>query len=203
MRATPPSLSTATVFSAAPSATVGSEPEELPRVVGEQLPLRFGPQAQLVELAQAVLPGQAAKFLVLTSLGMFVGNLWILVRSWWRREPVVPVREVARASAVPVGGVMVFFYPSPRDACLLLRLGEDDFVAYSQKCTHLSCAVYFAREAGRLECPCHEGHFDVRDGRVLQGPPPRPLPRVRLERRGDVLVATGLDLGTGEGPASA
>jgi Rieske Fe-S protein len=146
---------------------------------------------------------QLAKFLVLTSLGMFVGNLWILVRSWWRREPVVPVREVARASAIPVGGVKVFFYPSPHDACLLLRLGEDDFVAYSQKCTHLSCAVYFARDAGRLECPCHEGHFDLRDGRVLQGPPPRPLPRVRLERRGDALIATGMDLGTGEGPARA
>jgi Rieske Fe-S protein len=145
---------------------------------------------------------QFAKFLVLTSLGMFVGNLWILVRSWWRREPVVPMREIARASGVPVGGVKIFFYPTAHDACLLLRLGEDDFVAYSQKCTHLSCAVYYAAAAGRLECPCHEGHFDVRDGRVLQGPPPRPLPRVRLERRGDALIATGLDLGTGEGTAT-
>jgi Rieske Fe-S protein len=28
----------------------------------------------------------------------------------------------------------------------------------------------------------------------LQGPPPRPLPRVRLERRGDQLIATGITL---------
>jgi anaerobic selenocysteine-containing dehydrogenase len=32
------------------------------------------------------------------------------------------------------------------------------------------------------------------DGRVLQGPPQRPLPRIRLARRGDDLIATGIDL---------
>jgi len=45
----------------------------------------------------------------------------------------------------------------------------------------------------RLACPCHEGYFSVRDGRVLQGPPQRPLPRVMLQRRGDALVAVGMD----------
>jgi len=36
---------------------------------------------------------QLVKFLSLTSLGMFVGNLWILVRSWLYREPVYPLSE--------------------------------------------------------------------------------------------------------------
>jgi Rieske Fe-S protein len=135
---------------------------------------------------------QFAKFLVLTSLGMFIGNVWILVRSWWRHEPAFVSAAVARASEVPVGGVKLFRYPGPNDPCILIRLTEDRFVAYSQKCTHLSCAVYYAREAGRLECPCHEGYFAVEDGSVLQGPPPRPLPRVTLERRGDALIATGV-----------
>ena len=134
---------------------------------------------------------QFAKFLVLTSLGMFVGNLWILVRSWWRKEPEVVVRNLGPLTDVPVGGVRLFSYPGPHDPCLLVRLAEDHVVAYSQKCTHLSCAVYYAREAGRLECPCHEGYFSVEDGSVLQGPPPRPLPRVLLERRGADLVAAG------------
>jgi nitrite reductase/ring-hydroxylating ferredoxin subunit len=137
---------------------------------------------------------QFAKFLVLTSLGMFVGNVWILVKSWLTREPAWPLRQVARIGEVPVGGVKLFRYPGPEDPCILIRRGEDEYAAYSQKCTHLSCAVYYARGKDRLECPCHEGYFSVRDGRVLQGPPQRPLPRVALQRRGDMLVAAGMDL---------
>ena len=136
---------------------------------------------------------QFAKFLVLTSLGMFVGNLWILARSWLTGKPVYPVRPVARAGEVPVGGVKLFRYPGSEDPCILIRRGEDEYAAYSQKCTHLSCAVYYARSEDRLACPCHEGYFSVRDGRVLQGPPQRPLPRVVLRRRGGTLVAVGMD----------
>jgi Rieske Fe-S protein len=139
---------------------------------------------------------QFAKFLVLTSLGMFVGNLWILLRSWLRGEPSYPVRQVALAGEIPPGGVKLFRYPGPEDPCILVRRlvpGEDEYAAYSQKCTHLSCAVYYAREKDRLECPCHEGYFSVRDGRVLQGPPQRPLPRVVLKRRGGALLAVGMD----------
>ncbi len=135
---------------------------------------------------------QLTKFLVLTSLGMFVGNLWILIRSWFSKKPVFPAREVARIGEVPVGGVKLFGYPTPSDRCILVRTGLESYVAYSQKCTHLSCAVYYARAKNRFECPCHEGYFSVEDGRVLQGPPPRPLPRVFLEQRGDVLVAVGI-----------
>jgi Rieske Fe-S protein len=35
----------------------------------------------------------------------------------------------------------------------------------------------------------------MEDGRVLQGPPPRALPRIVLDRRGDELWAVGIDLG--------
>ena len=141
---------------------------------------------------------QFAKFLVLTSLGMFVGNLWILVKSWFVRQPQHPVLPVARVGEVPVGGVKLFTYPEPEDPCILVRLSETEYAAYSQKCTHLSCAVYYAREEGRLACPCHEGYFSVRDGRPVQGPPQRPLPRVVLEQRGGELVAVALDLGEGD-----
>ena len=142
---------------------------------------------------------QFGKFLVLTSLGMLAGNLWILIRSWWpRRGPAPPPLLIAGAAEVPVGGAKVFRYPGPNDPCLLLRTAEGSYVAYSQKCTHLSCAVYPAADGKRLECPCHEGYFSVEDGRVLQGPPPRPLPRILLERRDGALWAVGVDAGSRE-----
>ena len=139
---------------------------------------------------------QFTKFLVLTSLGMFVGQLWILARSLFSRGGAPPAAmAVARMGDLPVGGTRVFQYPSPGDPCLLIRTGAESYVAYSQKCTHLSCAVYFDPARARIECPCHEGAFSAVDGRVLQGPPPRPLPRVRLQLRGDVLLATGVEEG--------
>jgi Rieske Fe-S protein len=123
---------------------------------------------------------------------MFVGNLWIVVKSAFRRTPAYPVQPIARIGEIPVRGVKLFTYPLPQDHCILVRTAEDTYVAYSQKCTHLSCAVYFSSEHNRLECPCHVGYFSVADGSVLQGPPARPLPRVVLERRGADLVAVGM-----------
>jgi Rieske Fe-S protein len=93
---------------------------------------------------------------------------------------------------IPVGGVRTFSYPTDRDACILVRTGTASCVAYSQKCTHLSCAVYYARERNRLECPCHQGYFSIADGAVLQGPPQRPLPRVMLEVQGGQVFAVGM-----------
>jgi nitrite reductase/ring-hydroxylating ferredoxin subunit len=136
---------------------------------------------------------QLMKFLTLTSLGMFVGNIWILLRSWFRREPTYPRETVARAGEIPVGGVKLFRYPTPNEQCLLVRTGEQDYVAYSQKCTHLSCAVYYSREDNQLICPCHNGRFSIHDGAVIQGPPTRALPHVVLERKGQELIAIGMN----------
>lgn len=137
---------------------------------------------------------QFGRFLVLTSLGMVTGNAIILFRSWFRKTGAPGRTVVARLAEIPVGGVKQFHYPGPRDACLLIRRGENDFVAFSQKCTHLSCAVYYENETERLVCPCHHGYFSAKDGRVLQGPPPRPLPQIHLERQGDEIVASGLSV---------
>ena len=136
---------------------------------------------------------QLTKFLTLTSLAMFAGNIWILIRSRLSsKTPALPVTPVAGVGEIPVGGVKLFQYPREGEQCILVRIERDAYVAYSQKCTHLSCAVFYSQETGDLVCPCHEGHFSVPDGSVLQGPPTRPLPAVQLERRGDQLVAIGM-----------
>ena len=154
----------------------------------EEFPVRAGDE-------RLVTRRQFAKFLTLTSLGMLVGNAWILVRNLFREPAVAPAAfRIASASEVPLGSVHLFAYPGPNDPCILFRTAADQLYAYSQKCTHLSCAVYCDSAASTLECPCHNGRFSLADGRVLAGPPPRPLPRILVERRGEDLVAVGVDL---------
>ncbi len=141
---------------------------------------------------------QLTKFLTLTSLAMFAGNVWIAVRSWFRTPRSFPMQVVASRGEIAVRGVKLFAYPTPADRCILIRTADDTYAAYSQKCTHLSCAVFYSAANNRIECPCHNGIFSVRDGSVIQGPPTRPLPRIQLEQRGSELVAIGVDEGRKE-----
>src|SRR3974377_273517 len=96
---------------------------------------------------------QLTKFLVLTSFGMFVGNLWILVRSMFSKAVSYPQQPVARLGEIPIGGVKLFTYPTKDDHCILVRTAENEHVGYSQKCTHLSCAVYYYTINNRLGTP--------------------------------------------------
>src|SRR5262245_13904783 len=137
------------------------------------------------------------KFLVLTSLAMTVGQFWIAAEQWLHRsQDVVPGQRLASPDDLPVGGTLTFTYPTEHDPCVLVRLSSTEFVAYSQKCTHLSCAVIPRPSEGVLHCPCHNGFFELRDGRPVAGPPRRPLPKVRLEVRGRDIFAVGIDLRT-------
>jgi nitrite reductase/ring-hydroxylating ferredoxin subunit len=134
------------------------------------------------------------KFMVLTSLALTVGQFWIAVENWVRRRRGAPaIRRVAALTDMPVGGVLTFTYPNEQDDCVVARTGEREFVAYSQKCTHLSCAVRPLVDKGVIQCPCHEGYFDLRSGRPIAGPPRRPLPLVHLQVRGDEIYATGIE----------
>jgi Rieske Fe-S protein len=134
------------------------------------------------------------KFLVLTSGAFVVGQLAIGAKALQGQHQAPPAgRKIASLSEIPVGGVISFVFPEAHDACLLLRTDERTLVAYSQKCTHLSCAVVPDQKNNRLHCPCHEGNFDIATGRPLSGPPRRPLPRITLEQRGDEIWATGVE----------
>lgn len=134
------------------------------------------------------------KFMVLTSLAFTVGQFWIAAQNWWRRRHgELEMAPVALTADVPIGGTHLFSYPTEHDPCVLVRIGDRRFVAYSQKCTHLSCAVLPQVEAGVIRCPCHEGLFDLASGRPLAGPPRRPLSRVTLQFNGDQIVATGIE----------
>ena len=56
--------------------------------------------------------------------------------------------------------------------------------AFSAKCTHEGCTVTFLPGQSVIWCPCHDGRFDL-NGRVLSGPPPRPLTEYLAQRQPD------------------
>ena len=72
---------------------------------------------------------------------------------------------------------------------MLIRLANGEYVAYTQRCTHLSCPVNYIAKNNLLRCPCHNGVFDAATGAVLEGPPPRPLPRIQLQITDDKIYA--------------
>jgi Rieske Fe-S protein len=126
-----------------------------------------------------------ARYLVLGAGAMAAANVglaaWTQLRSINRGEP----RPIVALDEVEVGGTYLFTYPADDDPAILLRLDERSVVAFSQKCTHLGCVVYYVADAEQWHCPCHEGNFDAVTGDVVSGPPPRPLGRIDVEVRDD------------------
>ncbi|MDP9053735.1 MAG: ubiquinol-cytochrome c reductase iron-sulfur subunit, partial [Acidobacteriota bacterium] len=53
---------------------------------------------------------------------------------------------------------------------------NNQIVAFGPQCTHLGCAYHWEMESGKFMCPCHGSYFSI-DGKVLDGPAPRPLDR--------------------------
>jgi len=132
-------------------------------------------------------------FLGLTSAALFVGA------AGFAGKAALDARTSETLAAAPINGAEVlapnsslnFNYPTQGDSAILIRTADGAYHAFGQKCTHLSCPVYYSRDHHRLECPCHEGAFDVATGNVLYGPPPRPLDVIELETRDGQVWATG------------
>jgi Rieske Fe-S protein len=134
------------------------------------------------------------KFMVLTSAAFAFGQALIAIQNWYRgARGQTPIRRLASIDDVAIGAAVAFRYPDEHEPCLLVRLSEREFVAFNQKCTHLSCAVIPRPSEGSLYCPCHEGRFDIRTGTPTAGPPRRPLTRILLDVKGRDIYAVGVE----------
>lgn len=124
-------------------------------------------------------------FLGLTSAALFAGAAGFATKAALdaRKSESFAVTRIAEAEALTPNSSLNFSYPTERDSAILIRTADGAYHAFGQKCTHLSCPVYYSRDHQRLECPCHEGAFDVATGDVLYGPPPRALDVIELETR--------------------
>ena len=151
-----------------------------------EFPYEQGEEAQVTRR-------EFCNFLGLTSAGFFLGSAGFAAKAALDRG------EAKNPAAAPIDGAaslglnsaLNFNYPTEKDSAILIRTENGEFHAYGQKCTHLACPVYYERQHKRLECPCHEGAFDAATGKVLYGPPPRPLDVIEIEMRDGEVWATG------------
>ncbi len=136
------------------------------------------------------------KFLGIVSFGLFMGTAGVFVRSLLGQgDGAFPEQKIAGLNDIAVGESSTFMIPGKKEPAIMVRLSENHYVAYGQKCTHLQCPVLWNKEANKLICPCHNGAFAVEDGRVLYGPPERPLPQLELVQKQDGIYCVGVKHG--------
>ncbi|MDR8390718.1 Rieske (2Fe-2S) protein [Aliifodinibius sp. S!AR15-10] len=134
-----------------------------------------------------------AKFLGLLSGALAISNGGIVIKSLlFPKEGLKGEHFVCNVSDVAVGEMFQFEIEGTKVVpYILIRLEEDRWRAFEQKCTHLACAVRYRADLNQIECPCHQGFFDAESGRVIAGPPPRPLPQLAVIIREDKVYVTG------------
>ena len=89
--------------------------------------------------------------------------------------------EVDKFAIIPVGHERLLVFEDPK--------GE--LRALDAKCTHEGCTVRYVARDALIWCACHNGRFDL-EGRVLAGPPPRPLARHTVLRDSEGAITVSL-----------
>lgn len=147
---------------------------------------------------------------VLASVALAAASLGVPLAQFLSSERVVTGKiggsssslplKIANASDVKTDSQVSFIMPLNPDGsrgqhpAILIRLRPElaqkagvEFKAYSAVCPHLGCIVHL-EPGDSIYCPCHAGYFDPIDGKVVAGPPKKPLPEVeiRIDELGDI-----------------
>lgn len=99
----------------------------------------------------------------------------------------VKTTVAAKISELPNDSGKIFrFGDSP---AILIRTPEGQLKSFSAVCTHLDCTVQYVPGKRHIFCACHNGRYDL-NGRVISGPPPRPLEEFKVYEEGeDIFVS--------------
>ncbi len=101
------------------------------------------------------------------------------------QKEAVEGRVTISRSQVGVGQAHFFqFHGHP---AVVLQKSPGTFAAFSAICTHLGCIVKWVPDKEEFLCPCHGGRYSS-DGKVLAGPPPKPLQSIPVALAGDNLL---------------
>ena len=136
----------------------------------------------------------------LISLGFGVPAIAFLLGPALRREEAQTWIPLAATNKVELGTPTLFrariqhqtgwIVQEQEHSIYVLSDNGRDFVAMSNICTHLGCRVRWIVDREQFYCPCHNGVFD-REGRVVSGPPPRPLDRYETKVEDGQLYVLG------------
>jgi menaquinol-cytochrome c reductase iron-sulfur subunit len=114
--------------------------------------------------------------LTVPAIGYFIGPAlrrkklgWLNVGGISSLEPDQPVQL-----EVVVSTQEGWFSTQTTKGVWVVKRSTGELRVYNPHCTHLGCAYAWNPAAHQFQCPCHGGIYDL-DGRVLAGPPPRPL----------------------------
>ena len=96
---------------------------------------------------------------------------WVEAGDVTSLQPKTPVEWVFRKNRVDGWKVS-----SEKQTAWVVKLPDQQIVAFGPQCTHLGCAYHWEERSSQFLCPCHSSAFSV-DGKVISGPAPRPLDR--------------------------
>jgi Rieske Fe-S protein len=87
---------------------------------------------------------------------------------------------LATTSEIPVDGGKIF----ASQKVVVTQPAAGEFKAFSAVCTHAGCTVDQVAN-GTIDCPCHGSQFSIKDGSVVSGPAPSPLPAQAIKVTGN------------------
>ena len=70
---------------------------------------------------------------------------------------------------------------------VVIQPSAGQFIALTAVCTHLGCIVKWEKDQEDFLCPCHGGRYSP-EGKVLAGPPPKPLETYAVTVQGDTIL---------------
>ncbi len=103
-------------------------------------------------------------------------------------EIATTLKVSTMAELTAAGGELDIEY-SETPSSLVLQ-ADGTVVGLSRICTHLGCIIKWEGDNDRFFCPCHAGIFSP-TGVVLGGPPPRPLPKMKIAVKGTDIWVEG------------
>jgi Rieske Fe-S protein len=133
--------------------------------------------------------GVAGAAIVLPAVGFAVAPIFDEPEERWER--VGPIGKFTPDTYKPVVFTLVEGVGEAGKTTAYVRRGDpskysgesaDAYIAISTRCAHLGCPVKFVTVADNFICPCHGGVYDF-EGKVLGGPPVRPLDRFQTRIR--------------------
>ena len=120
----------------------------------------------------------------LTAVGSFVYPIFRFLSPASADDKGTQIR-VAKSDIPPGGSKDILVHETP---AIIINRPDQGFIVLSKVCTHLGCLVDYEPDKKRLLCPCHAGTYDLA-GKVISGPPPKPLQTFPLKiENGDLVI---------------